>query len=79
MQLAPAYRFVRAELRGKEAFMSNSFLNWSSRTAIEGRITERRHPQNWREPTMPGDYHLPFAKADAHAKAVRWLWQAFLI
>jgi hypothetical protein len=59
--------------------MSNSFLNWSSRATIEGRITERRHSQNWNEPTMPGDYHLPFAKADAQAKATLWLWHAFLI
>jgi len=60
--------------------MSDSFLNWNSRAAIEGRITERRHSQNWSEPTMPGDRHLPFAKSDAQAKAAAlWLWQAFLI
>jgi hypothetical protein len=59
--------------------MSKSFLYWSSRAAIEGRKTERRHSQNCKEQTMPGDYHLPFAKADAKAKVARWLWQAFLI
>lgn len=57
--------------------MSNSFLNWSGRADIEGRVTERRCPQNRDEPTTPGDYHLPFAQAKA--KAVKWVWQAYLI
>ena len=56
--------------------MSNSFLNWSGRADIEGRVTERRCAQNRDEPTA-GDYHLPFAKAKA--KAAKWLWQAYLI
>jgi hypothetical protein len=51
--------------------MSNSFLNWSSRADIEGRVTERRCPQNRDEPMTAGDHHLPFAKAKA--KAAKWL------
>jgi len=52
--------------------MSNSFLNWSSRADIEGRVTERRCPQNRDEQMTAGDHHLPFAKAKA--KAAKWLW-----
>jgi hypothetical protein len=29
--------------------------------------------------TVPGDYHLPFGKAEAQAKAARWLWQSYII
>jgi hypothetical protein len=57
--------------------MSNGFLNWSGRADIEGRVTERRRPQNRDESTTPGDCHLPFAKAQA--KAAKWVWQAYLI
>ena len=28
---------------------------------------------------IPGDYHLPFGKAEAQAKAARWLWQNYVI
>ncbi len=59
--------------------MSYSFLNWTSRVAIAGRIAERRRPQDWNELTIPGDYHLPFGKALARAKAARWLWQSYVI
>jgi hypothetical protein len=59
--------------------VSYSFLNWTSRVAIAGRIAERRRPQDWNELTIPGDYHLPFGKAEAHAKAARWLWQSYVI
>ena len=54
--------------------MSNSFLNWTSRVAIAGRIAECRRLQGWNELTMPGDCHLSFGKAEAQAKAARWLW-----
>jgi hypothetical protein len=57
-----------------EASVSNSFLNWTSRVAIAGRIAECRRLQGWNELTMPGDYHLSFGKAEAQAKAARWLW-----
>ena len=59
--------------------MSNSILNWTSRVAIAGRITEYRRAQNWNELTILGDYHLPFGKAEAQAKATRWLWQSYII
>jgi len=59
--------------------VSNSILNWTSRVAIAGRIAEYRHSQNWNELTIPGDYHLPFGKAEAQAKATRWLWQSYII
>jgi hypothetical protein len=59
--------------------VSYSFLNWTSRIAIAGRIAERRGPQDWNELTIPGDYHLPFGKAEAQAKAARWLWQCSVI
>ena len=59
--------------------MSNSILDWTSRVAIAARIAEHRRPQNWDELTIPGDYHLPFGKAEAQAKAARWLWQSYII
>ena len=39
--------------------MSNSFLNWTSRVAIAGRIAKHRRPHDTGELTTPGDYHLP--------------------
>jgi hypothetical protein len=62
-----------------ETPVSNDILNWTSRVAIAGRIAEYRRPQNWNELTIPGDYHLPFGKAEDHAKAARWLWQSCII
>jgi hypothetical protein len=59
--------------------VSNSILNWTSRVAIAGRIAEYRRLQNWSELTTLGDYHLPFGKVDAQARAVRWLWQTYII
>ena len=59
--------------------MSNSILNCTSRVAIAGRIAEYRRAQNWNELTILGDYHLPFGKAEAQAKATRWLWQNYII
>jgi hypothetical protein len=59
--------------------MSNSFLNWTSRVAIDGRIAECRRRQNWSALTILGDYHLPFDKTEAQAKAARWLWQSYVI
>ena len=49
--------------------MSNSFLDWTSRVAIAGRIAEHRRPHYTDELTAPGDYHLSFAKVDAATKA----------
>ncbi len=59
--------------------MSNSFLNWTSRVAIAGRVAERRRLDETGELTTPGDYHLPFAKVDAGTKAAKWLWQVYII
>ena len=59
--------------------MSNTFLNRTSRVATAGRIAESRRPQNANELTIPGDYHLPFGKAEAQTKAAKWLWQVYVI
>ena len=55
--------------------MSNTFVNWTSRVAIAGRVAERRRPHEWNALTMPGDYHLPFGKTEARAEAAKWLSQ----
>jgi hypothetical protein len=59
--------------------VSNSISKWTSRVVIAGRIAECRHLRNWNELTIPGDYHLPFGKAEAQVKAARWLWQSYII
>jgi hypothetical protein len=59
--------------------MSNSFLNWTSRVAIAGRVAEERHSESCNELTIPGDYHMPFGKAAAQTKAAKWLWQVYVI
>ena len=55
--------------------MSNTFVNWTSRVAIAGRVAEWRRPGSWNELTIPGDYHLPFGKAEARTEAAKWIWQ----
>jgi len=55
--------------------MSITFMNWTSRVAITGRIAERRRLQNWNELTIPGDYHLRSGKTELRAEATKWLWQ----
>ena len=59
--------------------MSITFINRTSRVAIAGRIAECRRPQSWNVLTILGDYHSPFGKAEAKAKAARWLWQSYII
>ena len=59
--------------------MSNTFVNWTSRVTIAARVAERRRPQTPDELTTPGDYHLPFGKAEAQTKAAKWLWQVYII
>ena len=59
--------------------MSNSFLNWTSRVAIAGRVAEQRRPETTDELTTPGDYHLPFGKVDAERKAAKWLWPVYIL
>ena len=56
--------------------MSITFINRTSRVAIEGRVAEwRRQPQSRNELNMLGDYHLPFGKAEARTEAAKWLCQ----
>lgn len=59
--------------------MCNTFMNWTSRAAIAARIAEQRRPQSRDELTIPGDYHMPFGKAEAQTKATKWLWQVYVI
>jgi len=55
--------------------MTVTFMNWTSRVAIAGRVAE------WRRQSVGGgewiqrDYHLPFGQAQARAEAVKWLCQ----
>jgi hypothetical protein len=49
--------------------MTVTFLNWTSRVAIAGRIAE------WQRQSRSWDYHLPFGQAQARAEAAKWLWQ----
>jgi len=59
--------------------VSINTANWTSRAAIAARIAKCRSPQDWNEFTVVGDYHPPFGKASAQAKAARWLWQSYII
>ena len=55
--------------------MSATFVNWTSRVAIEGRVAElRRQSHNSNEPIIPWDYHLPFGKIEARTEASKWIW-----
>jgi Protein of unknown function (DUF3551) len=49
--------------------MSITFRNRASQAAIAARVAKSRHPQNWTETTIQGDYHLPFAKTGVRAEA----------
>jgi hypothetical protein len=56
--------------------MSGTFLNWTSRVAIAGRVAElRRISHSSNELMVQGDYHLPFGKTEARSEAAKWLWQ----
>jgi hypothetical protein len=57
--------------------MSVTFMNWTSRVAIAGRVAEwRRQSYSSNELMIPGDYHLPFGRTEARTEALKWLWQA---
>jgi hypothetical protein len=57
--------------------MSFTFINWTSRVAIEGRFAElRRLSQGSNEPMIPWDYHIQFGKTAARTEALKWIWQA---
>ena len=46
--------------------MSDTFMNWTSRVAIAGRVAERRRLSfSSNDLAIQGDYHLPFGKTEA--------------
>jgi hypothetical protein len=56
--------------------MSVTFMNWTGRVAIAGRVAEwRRFSNGSNELIIPGDYHLPFTRSEARTEALKWLWQ----
>jgi hypothetical protein len=59
--------------------MPCSFLNWTSRVAIAGRIAEHRRLENGNELTIPNHCRLLFGKAEAQARAAKWLWHCHII
>ncbi len=57
--------------------MSVTFMNWTSRVAIAGRVAEwRRQSYSSNELMIAGDCHLPFGRTEARTEALKWLWQA---
>jgi len=52
--------------------MTVTFINWSSRVAIAGRVSQSRSRDEW---VPSGDYHLPFGPAQARAEAAKRLCQ----
>jgi hypothetical protein len=57
--------------------MSDTYMNWTSRVAIAGRVAERRRLSfSSNDLAIQGDYHLPFGKTEAQAEALKWLWKA---
>jgi hypothetical protein len=57
--------------------MSVTYVNWTSRVAIAGRVAEtRRQFHSSNESTIQGDYHLPFGKTEARTEALKWIWHA---
>ena len=43
--------------------------------AISARVADsQRQSRGW-EDWLPGDYHLPFGRAEARAEAAKWIWQ----
>ena len=56
--------------------MSVTFLNWTSRVAIAGRVAEmRRQFHSSNESTIQGAYRLPLGKIDARTEALNWIWR----
>jgi hypothetical protein len=53
--------------------MSDTFMNWTSRVAIAGRVAElRRLSHSSNDLMLPGDYHLPFGRIEARTEALKW-------
>ena len=55
--------------------MTVTFMNWTSRLAIAGRVAEWRRQSRGGGEWIQGDYHLPFGQAQARAEAAKWLCQ----
>ena len=56
--------------------MSVTFMNWTNRVAIAGRVAEsHRISHSSNEFIVQGDYHLPFGKTEARSEASKCLWQ----
>jgi hypothetical protein len=57
--------------------MFDTFMNWTGRAAIAGRVAERRRLSfSSNDLAIRGDYHLPFGQTEARAEALKWLWKA---
>jgi len=57
--------------------MSDTFMNWTSRVAIAGRVAKRRRLSfSSNDLAIQDDYHLPFGKTEARAEALKWFWKA---
>jgi len=56
--------------------MSVTFVNRTSRVAIEARIAQLRRLSHCSgELMILGDYQAPFGKVEARTEALKWLWQ----
>lgn len=54
-----------------------TFIDRASQAAIGGLVADcGRRSHGWSELTIPGDYHLPFGKAEALTEAAKWFRQA---
>jgi len=57
--------------------MSVTYVNWTSRVAIAGRVAEtRRQSYSSNASTMQGDHHLPFGRTEAWTEALKWICHA---
>jgi len=55
--------------------MSDTFINWTSRVAIAGRVAEwRRLSHSSNDLMIAGDYHLPFGTIDRRMVTSKCLW-----
>jgi len=54
--------------------MSDTFMNWTSRVAIAGRVAQQRR-LSYSSDYVSGDYHLPFERVDVKAEVLKWLWR----
>jgi len=54
--------------------MSDTFMNWTSRVAIAGRVAQQRR-LSYSSDYLPGGYRLPFDRVDVRAEVLKWLWR----